>query len=470
MADQSTLDQFLTSLRNGGMESWFDPDYRGMKDGLKVYAKPLTGERANLKSQWSFGPYAGSGMGGPVTGVGEGQDYWVVDGDGNYTKHTTKQDNVNFFKDILLPAAAGTGLVYGPALGAASLAYPAATAATGGATAAAAEQGIQNVAPLVAGGAETGAVGLTAQQLTDPVLGQGSLLLGGTGAAGVEGGAGVGLSDILKDVLGVANVKDAVNLLTQGTVLAGTIGAIAGGGDKTVSGTTSNVPSYIQERGKKTWDEYIDDFYGVGQNAKSIQARGAEDVAAQKGYERDLLDKLGALDASHLADTRAGVAPYQSQLANVLNQSQTGTGYFKPVNLSFGGNPIASFVPRQNRQLAEQSLGMGKEASSINTALADLGYGQGKDLASREFQFNAAHPANEAATNYTAKLTDLMKMTNFGTETTTGTVPGVPWYSQLLQGINTGVDIWSKINTQRSGNNELGEIIARSLINQKGGM
>ena len=269
----------------------------------------------------------------------------------------------------------------------------------------------------------------------------------------------------------------------QNLIGAGTLGlsalatgaAIAGSGDQTTAATTTTTPTGPGTNpmpgmdnttaGKKTFEDYINDFYGLS-GQPSVQQRTAQDQTALTGYQQALLDKLGALDTSHLAETKAAVQPYQSQLGDVLNQSQTGTGYFKPVNLSFGGNPIASFVPRQNTALANQSLGMGKEASSINTALADIGYGQGTNLAGREYGFQSENLPNKAADTYSAKLGALMQYLNPNTgqtSTTTGTVPGVPWYTAALQGANTMTNIFDKIYDPRQADTNalLGALLAK---------
>ena len=172
---------------------------------------------------------------------------------------------------------------------------------------------------------------------------------------------------------------------------------------------------------------------------KSIEQRTYENVAGQKAADQAYLDRLAGLDTTRLAGTNAALAPYRAQLTDVLNQSQQGTGYFSPVRLSFGGQPVASFVPRQNRDLANQSLGIGKESAGVGVSLADLLYNTGSRASSAQLASDTAHPINEAADSYTREIEKLMLLTNQGqqTNTTTGTMPGMTGWDAATIGLRT---------------------------------
>lgn len=174
---------------------------------------------------------------------------------------------------------------------------------------------------------------------------------------------------------------------------------------------------------------------GTDETRKSAKQRIYENVAGQKEADQAYLDRMAGLDTTHLSGVNAAYAPYQTQLTDVLNQSQQGTGYFSPVRLSFGGQPVASFVPRQNRELANQSLGIGKESAGIGTALADLLYGTGQKSSSAKLAYDTAHPVNEAADYYARELEKLALLTNSGsrTDTTTGTAPGMSGWDAVAQ-------------------------------------
>ncbi len=248
-----------------------------------------------------------------------------------------------------------------------------------------------------------------------------------------------------KDYLAAASLA-----LTAGT----TIAAIAGGGDKTVTGTTTTEtrPPTVQEQALKDFDNYIDNFYGLNAGGKSVETRIGENVAGQKEAEQKFTTGLESLNTEHLANTTAAVSPYQKQLNDALGQSQTGTGYFKPFNYSFGGQAMPSFVPKNQMTTINAALGTGRESSNIATGLEDMGYNAKNQALSTALQFAAAHPANEAADAFTKALGELMKYTNTGgsTSTTTGEVPGAPWYDTLLKGLNTGVNFYDKIYNPRT--------------------
>jgi hypothetical protein len=275
-----------------------------------------------------------------------------------------------------------------------------------------------------------------------------------TGAAGAgAGGAGAAGAWTAGQYLQAANL--AITAVTTGA-------AMLGGGDKTATATTTTTPTGPGSNpmpgggggtaGAATFEDYINDFYGLAGD-KSVKTRTSEDQVALEGYQKALLDSLTGLDTKHLADTRAAVLPYQNQLTDIGNQLAGNTGLGKQVAFGFGGKQMASFVPKTNRDLANQLLGIGREGSQINTGLVDMGYKSGTDLATRQFGFNSENLPNKAADTYSAKLEALMKYLNpnsGSTSTTTGTVPGVPWYTTLLQGLNTGVNLWSAIENPRT--------------------
>lgn len=448
-------------------------------NGLRVYTNKFTPEE--MKTLMSAGR-------GPVA-VREGGNTWayIPTGGGNYRKENLTPSRGSYLNAILGTAGMwGAGLGLG-ALGNAVTAVGGAAGAGGFSASELANLGL-TAADFAPGGIAGGIAGggaVAGTTVADLVL-QGipyeeavNIVGAGTGAgagvgvgagevnAGTAAGTGIGGTDIatgagtttIKEAL-LKKLKDGDPWTTQEKLLAASLGITAlgtaagmldiGGRTTSATTTTSNLPPYIQEAGKLTWDQFTDDFYGVG--TKGVKERGIEDIAAQVGYEQELLDRLGGLDVSHLAATKTAVAPFQAQLSDIQGQLQGGTGLGTPVSFGFGGKKMASFVPKSNRALAEQLLGMGYTSSQINTTLADLAYNADRAQAERKFGFDVAHPPNQAANEYSQRLFDLMKLTNLGNEvsTTTGTVPGVPWYSTLMQGANTAVNFYDKIMNPRT--------------------
>uniref|UniRef100_A0A6M3K7W6 Uncharacterized protein n=1 Tax=viral metagenome TaxID=1070528 RepID=A0A6M3K7W6_9ZZZZ len=336
-------------------------------------------------------------------------------------------------------AGAGAGIGVGSSIGMGELTAAEMAALQAGAGAGA-------IAPPVAAGAGAAA----------PVAGGTATVAPGTLGA-----------DLVAKGAGAWTVADKIAAASLGITAATTIAAIAGGGDKPTSATTTTTPTGpgtlpmpgggSVTAGVKTFEDYINDFYGLAGD-KSVKTRTAEDQTALQGYQKALLDKLGGLDTTRLAETKAALLPYQNQLTDIQGQLSGNTGLGKQVAFGYGGKQMASFVPKTNRALADQLLGMGRESSSINTGLVDMGYKSGTDLAGRQFGFESENLPNKAADTYSAKLEALMKYLNPNTgqtSTTTGTVPGVPWYTTALQGLNTGVNLWDKIYNPRSGQTTL---------------
>jgi len=323
-------------------------------------------------------------------------------------------------------------------------------------------------------GSSIGMGELTAAEMAALQAGAGAppVAAGAGAAAPVAGGTatvapGTLGADLVAKGAGAWTVADKIAAASLGITAATTIAAIAGGGDKPTSATTTTTPTGpgtlpmpgggTKTAGATTFEDYINDFYGLAGD-KSVKTRTAEDQTALQGYQKALLDKLGGLDTTRLAETKAALLPYQNQLTDIQGQLSGNTGLGKQVAFGYGGKQMASFVPKTNRALADQLLGMGRESSSINTGLVDMGYKSGTDLAGRQFGFESENLPNKAADTYSAKLEALMKYLNPNTgqtSTTTGTVPGVPWYTTALQGLNTGVNLWDKIYNPRSGQTTL---------------
>ena len=304
-----------------------------------------------------------------------------------------------------------------------------------------------------------------------------------------KGGIAGGISKAVKDAMDGApdagwTIADKLMVGMLGLSAVSGVAAAAAGNQE-VSSTTTTTPTGPgtlpmpgmdkTTGGEKTFKDYLSDFYGVSSGEpgaitpKSVQRRTAEDQAALTDYQQVLLDKLKALDTGRLADTKTAVAPYQDQLSNVLGQSQAGKGYFDPIRLSFGGKPVASFVPKQNRALADQSLGIGRERSEIDTRLIDMGYQSGTNLAGLDYGFRSENLPNKAANTYSDKLGALMQYLNPNTgqaSTTTGTVPGVSPFTLALQGINTGVNVYDKLYNPRQG--DMNTLLTGYLMGQGG--
>ena len=200
---------------------------------------------------------------------------------------------------------------------------------------------------------------------------------------------------------------------------------------------------------------------------KSYKHRLEENLTYLKGVEEAYKGELDALEAGYLTKTQEAVSPYQQQLTNVLGQLQGGYGLGTPVSFGFGGQRIASFVPRQSRKLAAQQLEIGQQGMQTRTGLvnleralagesaekgmqvsaglADLENALAEAAAKRGFDFSQKHTPNEIADAYSKVLEELMWKMNTGQQTTTGTIPGTSTWHDILSGVNAGADIYSRM-------------------------
>ena len=283
--------------------------------------------------------------------------------------------------------------------------------------------------------------------------------------------------------------------VATGTAILGAAGlgaatALLGGrhrhGGQTVQTTADwRIPEQKRDA-QRLWNEFIDDFYGV--SSKSYEQRLEENLAYLKEVEEAYKGELDALGAGYLTKTQEAVSPYQEylrslpgyvtktqeavspyqqQLTNVLGQLQGGYGLGTPVSFGFGGQRVASFVPRQSGELAAQQLGIGQQGMQIRTGLVDLeralaGESAEKGMqvsaglsdlenalaeaaAKRGFDFSQKHTPNEIADAYSKVLEELMWKMNTGQQTTTGTIPGTPTWQNILSSIGVGADIYSRM-------------------------
>jgi len=237
----------------------------------------------------------------------------------------------------------------------------------------------------------------------------------------------------------------------------GTAASLFGGhrhGGQTVQ-TTADWRTPEQKRGaQRLWDEFIDDFYGVSPieqapealtEPKSYKQRLEENLAYLKEVEEAYKGELDALEAGYLTKTQEAVSPYQQQLTNVLGQLQGGYGLGTPVSFGFGGQRVASFVPRQSHELAAQQLEIGQQGMQTRTGLADLENALAEAAAKRGFDFSQKHTPNEIADAYSKVLEELMWKMNTGQHTTTGTIPGTSTWHDILSGVGAGADIYSRM-------------------------
>ena len=221
---------------------------------------------------------------------------------------------------------------------------------------------------------------------------------------------------------------------------------------------------------------------------KSYKQRLEENLTYLKGVEEAYKGELDALGAGYLTKTQEAVSPYQEylrslpgyvtkaqeavspyqqQLTNVLGQLQGGYGLGTPVSFGFGGQRVASFVPRQSRELATQQLEIGQQGMQTRTGLVDLeralaGESAEKGMqvsagladleralaeaaAKRGFDFSQKHTPNEIADAYSKVLEELMWKMNAGQQTTTGTIPGTSTWHDILSGVGVGADLYSRM-------------------------
>ena len=275
------------------------------------------------------------------------------------------------------------------------------------------------------------------------------------------------------------------------------------GGNNMVSQTTTNewrTPSQ-QNDANRLWNDFINSFYGVTETiedteqaptggegettVKSYKQRLEEDQAYLHDLENTYNTDLSDLSSDYMADTRAAISPYQDLLSETMdeekssallyqdllskkmNEAETGTGMFTPVSFGFGGQQMASFVPRQNRELATQftdlaeknressvqsagqMLGMGKEQMGVGVGLADLAASETKGILGRAFETGQEFTPNQIENLYAQKLQELMMLMSNktgGTITKTAQVPQPSTWSNILSGVNTGLDIYKAIS------------------------
>lgn len=232
-----------------------------------------------------------------------------------------------------------------------------------------------------------------------------------------------------KGLVSDMNLGDWARVAGVALPVISAIFAPSGSQNVTTTSTTDTRPPWIQAGAEESWNKFIDDFYGTS-TTSGVQQRITEDT-----------DYLKNLDTQYIGDTKGAVSPYQAQLAKTLADSEAGVGDFTPVSFGFGGKKMTSFVPKTNRQFAQEKLGFGREGATINQGLLDQAY-----------NLNKVHVPNEAANKWSDKLEKLMTLTNTGQSTTTqsGEVPGPSTFSNILMGLNTGANLYNAFNYQPS--------------------
>jgi hypothetical protein len=222
----------------------------------------------------------------------------------------------------------------------------------------------------------------------------------------------------------------------------------------TTSTSTAGWPNQSQRNDALTlWNDYIDSFYGIAPTATSPGYKGssqrlAEDTAHLKIGDEAYNTKMAALDTA----TKTAMSPYQQQLQSMLTQSGDKSGYFTPVSFGFGGKKMAEFVPKANRDLANQLLGIGKEKTQFDTGIVDLD----RQAAARDLALNTTYTPNKVGNDYDKALRELMWMLNSGQQTQTqsasANLPEQSTYSKVLQGITAGSNLANAIYPwQKSG-------------------
>lgn len=299
----------------------------------------------------------------------------------------------SFLPIVALVAAMYGANALGGALGAGATAGEIGAGATGGAA------GATGAGATTAG---TGAAGTSAGLGLDATLSGaagGNAALAGTSGAGVAGttAGGITYGDILKGALAVAPAVIGATANTGGTPVSAT-------------STTTNLPTYMQAGAQQTWDDYINTFYGL-QGGKSYKSMLDEDTQ----YKQTQGNKLSTL------------------LQSLVDQGTSGTGMFTPTNVSFGGNKVFSFVPKSNRNLANQLA-----------ALQGANYDLSTDLA-----------PNKASTDYLDKLFTVITALNPQSNTQTTqqtTTPTTSTWANILQGLTQGTNIYNALNSGSSSN------------------
>ena len=223
---------------------------------------------------------------------------------------------------------------------------------------------------------------------------------------------------------------------------------------------TGNLPSFEPNEMMKIVPSEYNPFEGIstGQAVNGVAGEGETTV---KGYKQRLEEDIGYLknleeaynvDLSGVSErfmeeTMGAVSPYQDLLSKRMMEAETGTGMFAPVSFSFGGKPMASFVPKQSRALASQVLGMGREQMGVGTELAELAASETKDQLARDYETGTKYTPNQVENLYAQKLEELMWKMNKGqtSQTATADVPGPSAWSNILQGLNLGVDLYGKM-------------------------
>lgn len=107
-------------------------------------------------------------------------------------------------------------------------------------------------------------------------------------------------------------------------------------------------------------------------NARSDLTGGTATSSTKSSYEQLLAEDEAAKEAAtnkYLQQSAEATKPYTDLLNQYIKQGNEGTGLFSPVSFGFGGQQMASFVPKSNRNLADQLTGYGKASTSANVGL-----------------------------------------------------------------------------------------------------
>lgn len=300
-------------------------------------------------------------------------------------------------------------------------------------------EGLTETAPEVAQGAEAVSkvsdvtqlakeAGMSTSQATEAMN---ALTDMGYDLSGVDAVTKVGfLGKVASALSSGSTILDAVKLAATLTpVIAG---AFADTGDVTATQTqtTSKLPEYTKATAEDTWNQFVDDFFGTGNN-KSLEDRIKEDTA----YSKSLSD-------TYVNATSQAMKPYTDLLTSQLSQSQAGQGLFTPTNITFSGGQggasgnLFSFVPKSNMAQANQQQTTAQNLANTNAGLAELANTQGQQ-----------YMPNQAANLYSDKLQELMKYLQSGTQTTTGsaTTGGSDTWTNILKGLTTAAQVANTI-------------------------
>jgi hypothetical protein len=136
--------------------------------------------------------------------------------------------------------------------------------------------------------------------------------------------------------------------------------------------TTPELDSFMQ-RNNLTWDSTPEEVANALNSDVTLNpVTDPNAPAGPKSYQDMLIEDTGfqkdAYD-KYIAGAQDATKPYTDVLADLMEQSRSGTGFYTPTKWRFGTGPVNSFLPKTALAQANQYAGFQQGATDVNVGL-----------------------------------------------------------------------------------------------------